>query len=271
MKTVSLLELAQKDFSVTSLCALRQNWGENIMFKMNEPRKQSALLWFCGSEGEYTLQDGSKLHISKYDLLSIPERSIYNSRFFNKTEPDATILLEFCFTDSEPFTITKELQIIGQIQPDSGIAHCFYTLADDFTMPVPPLLHIKSIFYRLLFFLRSSFEERQFDRRDLQIIERGIKYLQEDKNQALSIDEIAASCYISPNYFRRLFHKFAGMSPNEYRITRKIEQAKNLLENSTLTIMQITNTLGFSSDAYFCRFFKKHTGMTPGEYKNKNP
>jgi AraC-like DNA-binding protein len=269
MKVISMSKLSQKDFSVSSLYSRRQIWGEGAIFRMEERRKQSALLWFCGAEAEYISEDGSVLHVPRNSLLSIPENSRYTSRFFNKTETYATVLLEFCLSDNGSFVLTEKITVLDIVEKGTKIADSMLSIANDFAMPVYSLIHVKAEFYKLLHRLIVGAETHSIDLSGVRLIEQGIRYLQKDEMQSLSIDEIAKMCFVSSNYFRRLFKKFAGISPANYRLLHKIERAKSLLENSDLSIVQISYTLNYNSPAYFCRIFKKHTKMTPSIYRAK--
>ena len=269
MKVIPITQLSRIDFSVSSLFAIRQSWGENAVFKMENRRRQSAFLWFCGSQGEYILEDGSVLRVPQNALISIPETSKYSTRFFNKTNNSSTILLEFRLFDDEPFVLTDKITVLDVVEEGTKIAESLESLANIFAMPVTSTVRIKAEFYRLLDRLIAKAESRSINDAGIKMIEEGIRYLQNDERQALSIDQIARMCFVSSNYFRRLFKSYAGISPEKYRIQRKIEKAKSLLENTDLTVAQISYILNFSSPAYFCRVFKHYTNMTPGEYRAK--
>ncbi len=269
MKIIPLSKLAETEFTTTALYAERQFWAENARFSMKEPRKRSALLWFCGCEGKCVLKNGKEIPLPRNALAYIPQSSVYTLHFFHKTEPCATLLLEFCLTADEPFCLRDEVTVLDIIQSDHKIVGYLQQLADDFSMLARPFLHIKSTFYRLMTRLCAGAEIQSLDSSGVRIIEQGIRYLQQDQEQALSIEEIAKTCFVSANYFRRLFEKYAGVSPNEYRAARKIERAKLLLENSELSVVEISDTLHYSSAAYFCRCFKKRTGITPMEYRER--
>lgn len=49
----------------------------------------------------------------------------------------------------------------------------------------------------------------------------------------------------------------------------KVYWAKEWLENSTLTVVAISESLGFQDSSYFIKVFKKETGMTPLAYRKK--
>jgi len=74
-------------------------------------------------------------------------------------------------------------------------------------------------------------------------------------------------CHLSPAYFSRLFAKEMGESPSVYLSRKKIQHACDLLENSELSINQISDELNFSSPGYFIKVFKKFEGITPLVYR----
>ena len=89
-----------------------------------------------------------------------------------------------------------------------------------------------------------------------------------DKNTDLA--EYAALCNLSKFHFLRLFKELTGVSPIEYRNMLRLEHAKALLEDESMSISEIGTRVGYSSPAYFCDAFKKKTGMSPRQYRNQH-
>lgn len=69
------------------------------------------------------------------------------------------------------------------------------------------------------------------------------------------------------NWFIRCFKDFTGSSPQAYLTDMRIEQAKDLLSNTSFQIAEIAELVGYSDPLYFSRIFKKKTGYSPNEYK----
>lgn len=63
--------------------------------------------------------------------------------------------------------------------------------------------------------------------------------------------------------------QITGMGMNEYINKRKIEKAENLLKNTSLSISEISDRLGFTYQRYFSTIFKKIKGVSPSQYRNR--
>jgi AraC-like DNA-binding protein len=67
-----------------------------------------------------------------------------------------------------------------------------------------------------------------------------------------------------------LLKKETGLNAQEHIHQYIIEEAKNILLNSSQSISEIAFQLGFEYPQYFSRLFKQKTGTTPLEYRNLN-
>lgn len=85
----------------------------------------------------------------------------------------------------------------------------------------------------------------------------------------ITLEELADEIHLSPKYLSSLFIKETGDSLTEFTTKARIDQATHLLSSSTLSYLEISNVLEFSSQSHFTKVFKKKTGMTPKEYRLK--
>ena len=72
---------------------------------------------------------------------------------------------------------------------------------------------------------------------------------------------------ITTRYLSQVTDKTVGISPKQVISNYLINEAKLLLDNSRLTIQEISDRLGFSSQTIFSKFFKGQEGDTPTEYR----
>jgi two-component system, response regulator YesN len=93
------------------------------------------------------------------------------------------------------------------------------------------------------------------------------KYLQENFNRDVKLQEISDHFYISREYISRKFKQDFHVNISDYIVRIRMERAKSLLKNSQLKIYEIANMIGYQDDKYFRKVFKKVEGMTPNEYR----
>ncbi|HBB33962.1 MAG TPA: AraC family transcriptional regulator [Cyanobacteria bacterium UBA8803] len=90
-----------------------------------------------------------------------------------------------------------------------------------------------------------------------------IEYIQEHLAEEISLNELADYLGISRYYFCRLFKQSTGLSPYQYTIQQRVERAKQLLLQGTLSISDIAIACGFTHQSHLNRHFKRLTGVTP--------
>ena len=268
MRIVDISELiGNEKVNISSILAINQAWREGQSYVMKSPRKQSALLWFCGCSGVFKSVGGEKTVAPHYSLVYIPEGAMYEVEFHNCECLPTTVLIQFCLNDGESFVLSDRITLLETVLSNDRVISVLKKLVAEYSLPSKSQLKMKRDLYGLLSLICESEQQKFIGKRGFNTIEKGIEYLQKDERQELSVDEIARLCFISPAYFRRLFREFSGMSPSEYRSERRIERAKDLLEHSELSIEALSELLGYSDPSYFCRIFKKKTGLSPSEYQ----
>ena len=83
----------------------------------------------------------------------------------------------------------------------------------------------------------------------------------------LGVSGFASLLNVSPNHLNKCTKQVAGFSASKLIDETKTMEAKYLLYQTSLTVSEIANELGFFDPSYFSRFFKKYTGQTPVEYR----
>ncbi|MFH5185135.1 response regulator [Paenibacillus sp. TAB 01] len=104
---------------------------------------------------------------------------------------------------------------------------------------------------------------------------KGVSYIEKVKayldnslsDSSLSIADVAAKLYLSPNYLRQLFRQQTGESFVEYVTRIRMEKALELLRDPLLKIQDVAEKVGYEEQRYFSSCFKKYYQMTPTEYR----
>ena len=87
-------------------------------------------------------------------------------------------------------------------------------------------------------------------------------------HEKITVATLADYLNLNPTYLSKLFTKETGMNIGDFILKTKITTAQNMLKFSDFSCLDISTTLGFSSQSYFISTFKKITGQTPKEYRN---
>jgi AraC-like DNA-binding protein len=84
-----------------------------------------------------------------------------------------------------------------------------------------------------------------------------------------SLKAIADRSFLAANYFHRLFTDTFGVTPFAYMLKRRLDTARQLLSNTTLSVKQVAKEVGYDNEFYFSRMFKKQFSMTPSQVKHR--
>ena len=92
-------------------------------------------------------------------------------------------------------------------------------------------------------------------------------YIDSHYSENITLDILSSLSYVNKFHLVHSFTKQMGISPINYLINKRIEEAKNLLATTNHSIRDISSIVGFSNSSYFSQMFKKSTGTSPRGYK----
>jgi AraC-like DNA-binding protein len=75
--------------------------------------------------------------------------------------------------------------------------------------------------------------------------------------------------YITPNHLNALCRELLGKTAGDVIRERVLLEAKRLLTNAGMSVLEIAYELNFKDNSYFTRFFKNYEGFTPEEFRKK--
>jgi AraC-like DNA-binding protein len=79
-----------------------------------------------------------------------------------------------------------------------------------------------------------------------------------------SLGELSALCGLSEKHFSRLFKEAYGAPPSRYARRQRIERARLLLEETSLSVDAVAAELGYPDRFTFSKQFKSVLGFSPG-------
>lgn len=101
----------------------------------------------------------------------------------------------------------------------------------------------------------------------VQTIIESMEYIEKNFAEKLRFGEVAARCAVSYSTFLRLFKNFSGVTPAEYQMHCRIENAAKLLTNEGETVLSTALSCGFYDSSHFIREFIKRKGVSPADFR----
>jgi two-component system, response regulator YesN len=107
------------------------------------------------------------------------------------------------------------------------------------------------------------------DREKIALFKAVEQYIKDNIKVELDLEKTAAKFNLSIYYFSRIFKDILGYNFPDYINKVRIDMAKELLKNDSISIKEICYSVGYSDPNYFSKVFKKYEGLTPSEFKIK--
>lgn len=101
------------------------------------------------------------------------------------------------------------------------------------------------------------------------VAEQAELYLKHHYRTEITNQRLSEALHFHHNYITRCMKQVYGMTPMEYLMRYRLEQAKLLLLRTDWQISYIAEQVGFDNAAYFTRRFTKEEGISPTQYRNK--
>lgn len=94
-----------------------------------------------------------------------------------------------------------------------------------------------------------------------------IEYIHKNYDKPISIDSVSKMLNIHKCYFCNSFKQETGVTFSNFLCKFRIEKSKELLQDSSLTILDVAIAVGFNNQSYYTMKFKKIMNITPFEYR----
>lgn len=129
--------------------------------------------------------------------------------------------------------------------------------------------HVERHFFheiRLAYGGSRSFIEMESAHPDEDIM-RAQVWMQENFARELRVDQLAEKYEMSVRNFGRRFRAATGRTPLEFLQHTRMENAKELLQTSNLSVSEVMHQVGYNDARHFIQLFKKNIGTTPSQYR----
>ena len=101
-------------------------------------------------------------------------------------------------------------------------------------------------------------------------VQKVMNYVNLNVAEPLTLESLAAMCFISPSYLSALFKQETGSTLIDYINTQRVNRAAQLLVQNNHTIAAVAEEVGILDVNYFTKIFKKTLGVTPTRYRREH-
>lgn len=98
-------------------------------------------------------------------------------------------------------------------------------------------------------------------------LEEVARYMEEHLDEPLSIPQLSRRAFLSPTAFKAAFRQRFGLAVHAWLRQRRMERAAQLLRASSLTVLEVAQSVGYSSGSQFSTAFRQRYGTSPGKFR----
>ncbi len=266
MNNIPLSDFYTKTYVVQYTNYLNQRWNRGKVWEcITKPKTENLLLYFKNGSAVYVFNDTETLTVKAGDICYTPVGCRY-SVCFEGADIIETSAIQFKLFDERGEVVAfadKPIVFDSKIR-NAKLFERAQQLSEK-TIQIPAKYN--ALLYDFISDCGHEITGRKFT--NFPLIEKGVSFLNAHLEENISVEDVARMCNISPVYFRRMFKEVMGVSPAVYRIQKRVEKAKILLEYGEDSIEAIGQTLGYTDTSYFIKQFKAEVGLTPYAYKKR--
>jgi AraC-like DNA-binding protein len=239
----------------------------------DEHYNRLAMVYVLRGRGEYSDSLGHQFPLKEGDVFfRLPDRTHSST-----IHPDSQWHECFVSLRSEWYQIFQQLELINpqQVRLNLGLTEeipsringlmNLMRSADTPTETSSLEFEIAALIRRVL---ARAQEHRCANNPHLGLVRKTRELIQAQASRSCSIENLLGEVGISYSRIRSLFRQAYGISPGEYRIQVRIEQACSLLETTELTIKEIANQLGYADAFTFSKQFKQRVARSPQQFRS---
>ena len=207
----------------------------------------------------YTLQKG--------DLILHAPMEFHKIRTLDRTKPHC-LIFTFSISGILPSNLEKGLFHLTQEEADT-FHQSFQQIYQFVHLDCDNVVGYLASLEFATFLLRLSASRKSIRKpsqsRQAQYYHLLVSTMRECVYENITLEELSHRCHIHTSHIKRLFQRYAGMSPKTYYIKMRAGEALNLPQ-SGLSVREASDRMNFSSPNYFSLFMKQQLGMSVLKY-----
>lgn len=231
--------------------------------------EQCVIVYVLRGEGRFVDARGRTHHVRAGDALQMPAGTLHTV----EQRPDGRWAEGYLTMHKG---VEKALTTLGVFDPKRTVLHCGVDLsaAEMIESIVADLRHVSderlplvvAKMHEMVAHLQLLDRRRDERRPHAAAIDEACRLIREHPERKIDLASLADRHGLSYERLRKLFRAYVGLSPNEYRIRRRIDTARTLLAQRGMSIKQVAYALGYPDPFAFSRQFKQVVGVAPKRF-----
>lgn len=158
---------------------------------------------------------------------------------------------------------------------DDYIENCFYEMAEAYYLKRGGIVKRMAYLYLFLYKLiqantRELYYSSKESRHDAYINE-ALQFVEMNYSRKITIDMLSRYVGLNRSYLNSIFREALGKTLQQYLMEFRVRKACELLENNSLSIGDVSHSVGYPDQLLFSKVFKRIQGVTPSEYRKSLP
>lgn len=249
----------QYDFNISKI-VLACYVGAGTANPIHKNRPSHGLAFFTSGVNKYKFENSKSITTNSNDIIYLPKYSNYEVSQITSSDCFA---INFDLSEDltfAPFKITVK-------NPSAVLEHFKKALIIWNKKSPGYILKCKAELYGIIYTMVKEYYSDYIPGEKYTIIKPAVERIHREYTEGLiNISELSDMCGITPEYFRKLFKSFYGISPLKYINNLKITHAKELLASGMYSVTEAALQSGYIDMSYFSREFKKASGNSPKYY-----
>ncbi len=253
-------DFMQYDFNISKI-VLACYVGTGTANPIHKNRPSHGLAFFTSGVNKYKFENSKIITANSNDIVYLPKYSNYEV---------AEIASSDCFAIN--FDLSEDLTFAPfkvTVKNPSAVLEHFKKAQNIWNKKSPAyIIKCKAELYQIIFTMVKDYYSDYIPNEKYAIIKPAVELIHREYTEGLiNISELSDMCGITPEYFRKIFKSFYGVSPIKYINNLKITHAKELLASGMYSVTDAALQSGYTDMSYFSREFKKTFGISPKYYR----
>lgn len=240
-----------------------KEWNE-VVWDKNHHQIQFHRLYFPTSGRANLYLYDKKIELLPGFVYFIPAYSIIQSEIDGKMNKFYVHFL----AQSPVFSLYKYFSDTYSVKADSLSEELFRCIVENFTLNTQEAyMKIQGALNLILAPFFSRIDAKKMNLTKFEVV---LNYIEENYKNPISLDNLSSLMNISTMYFSNYFKEVFHISPKQYILNKRLNEAQRLLLESEMSIKEIAYATGFQNESYFSEYFSAKIGISALKFRNRD-